>query len=74
MRRRAGFPTCGGKTRGGVSSLYRRSVLIFGILAIVLGFGILLRTAYDGGGSFGYAFGALFVALGAARLFILRKT
>jgi hypothetical protein len=57
-----------------MTSLYRRSVFVFGILAIVLGFGILVRTAYDGGGTFGYAFGALFIALGAARLFILRKT
>jgi uncharacterized membrane protein len=57
-----------------VSALYRRSVLVFGILAILLGFGILVRTAYDNGGTFGYAIGALFVALGAARLFILRKT
>jgi hypothetical protein len=57
-----------------VNALYRRSVFVFGIVAIVLGFGILVRTAYNGGGTFGYAIGALFVALGAARLFILRKT
>jgi hypothetical protein len=57
-----------------VNALYRRSVFVFGILAIVLGFAILVRTAYNGGGTFGYAIGALFVALGAARLFILRKT
>jgi hypothetical protein len=57
-----------------LNALYRRSVFIFGILAIVLGFGILVRTAYESGGTFGYAIGALFVALGAARLFILRRT
>ena len=57
-----------------MNALYRRSVFVFGIMAIVLGFGILVRTAYNGGGTFGYAIGALFVALGAARLFILRKT
>ena len=49
-------------------------MFVFGILAIVLGVGILVRTAYDGGGTFGYAFGGLFVALGAARLYILGKT
>jgi hypothetical protein len=54
--------------------LYRRSVLVFGVLAIALGFAVLVRTAYEGGGSFGYAFGALFIALGAARLYLLRKT
>jgi hypothetical protein len=57
-----------------VSSLYRRAVLIFGVVAIALGFALLVRTAYAGGGTFGYAIGALFVALGAARLYILRRT
>ena len=56
-----------------MSALYRRSVFVFGILAIVLGFGILVRTAYNGGGTFGYAIGALFVALGAGRLYLLRR-
>jgi glycerol-3-phosphate acyltransferase PlsY len=54
--------------------LYRRSVLVFALLAVVLGFAILVRTAYAGGGSVGYAFGCLFVALGAARLYLLRRT
>jgi hypothetical protein len=57
-----------------VTGLYRRSVLAFGIVAIGLGFALLVRTAYDGGGTAGYAIGALFVALGAARLYLLSKT
>jgi hypothetical protein len=57
-----------------VSRIYRRSVLAFGVLAITLGFAILVRTAYEGGGTVGYAFGALFVALGSARLYLLRRT
>ena len=57
-----------------MTGLYRRSVLIFGIVAIVIGFSALVRTAYEGGGTVGYAFGALFVALGAARLYLLRKS
>jgi uncharacterized membrane protein HdeD (DUF308 family) len=57
-----------------MNAAYRRTVLVFGIVAIVLGFALLVRTAYEGGGTVGYAVGALFVALGAARLFILRKT
>jgi uncharacterized membrane protein HdeD (DUF308 family) len=57
-----------------VTGLYRRSVLVFGLLAIVLGFSILVRTAYQGGGTIGYAFGVLFVVLGSARLYLLRKT
>ena len=56
-----------------MSAVYRRSVLVFGILAIVLGFAILVRTAYEGGGTLGFAVGALFVALGTARIYLLRK-
>ena len=57
-----------------MTRLYRRSVLVFGIVAIALGFAILIQTALRGGGSFGYAFGCLFVALGAARLYLLRRS
>jgi hypothetical protein len=57
-----------------MSSLYRRSVLLFGLLAVGLGFAILVRTALEGGGVVGYIVGALFIALGAARLYILRRT
>ena len=53
---------------------YRRSVLVFGLLAIGLGFAILFRTAYAGGGTVGFVVGALFVALGAGRLYLLSKT
>lgn len=56
-----------------MTRLYRRSVLAFGLLAVLLGFGILVQTARQGGGTFGYAFGCLFVALGAARLYLLRR-
>jgi len=57
-----------------VSRVYRRAVLVFGVLAIVLGFAILVRTAYEGGGTVRFAVGALFVALGTARLYLLRRT
>jgi len=53
--------------------MYRRAVLAFAVTAIVLGFAILVRTAYEGGGTLGFAVGALFVALGAARIYMLRK-
>jgi uncharacterized membrane protein HdeD (DUF308 family) len=57
-----------------VTRAYRRAVLVFGLLAIALGFATLFRTAYEGGGTVGYAIGALFVVLGTARLYLLRKT
>jgi hypothetical protein len=57
-----------------VNTLYRRTVLVFGILAIGLGFAVLVETAWEGGGfGVGYVFGALFVALGAGRLYLLRR-
>ena len=56
------------------SPAYRRVVLVFGLLATALGFAILVRTTTGGGGSVGYAIGALFIALGAARLYLLKKT
>jgi hypothetical protein len=57
-----------------VNRVYRRSVLVFGSLAIVIGFALLVRTAWEGGGTVGFVVGALFVALGAARLYLLRRT
>jgi hypothetical protein len=53
--------------------LYKRSVHVFGILAVVLGVALLVETAALGGGSTGYLLGILFVALGCARLYLLRR-
>jgi uncharacterized membrane protein HdeD (DUF308 family) len=53
--------------------LYRRAVAVFGVLAVVLGLAILAETARAGGGSVGYLFGVLFVALGCGRLFLLYR-
>ena len=55
-----------------MKGLYTRSVLFFGLLATSLGVAIVVRTAARGGGA-GYLFGALFVALGAGRLYLLRR-
>ena len=56
-----------------MNEAYRRVIAVFGSVAIVLGFAILVRTAIEGGGTVGFAVGALFVALGAARLYLLRR-
>ena len=57
-----------------MNRIYRRSVLVFGLLAIGLGFAILVETAWRGGGfGVGYVFGALFIALGTGRIYLLRK-
>ena len=56
-----------------MSPFYRRATIGFGLLAIALGVALIVRTAADGGGSFGYTFGGLFVALGVGRLYLVRR-
>jgi uncharacterized membrane protein HdeD (DUF308 family) len=53
-------------------SSYRSLVTIFGVVAIVIGIAILIQTARQGGGV-GYLIGALFIGLGAGRLFLLYR-
>jgi hypothetical protein len=55
-----------------VNVFHRRTVLVFGVVAIGLGLAILVRTAIAGGGV-GYLFGALFVGLGCGRLYLLLR-
>jgi hypothetical protein len=57
-----------------MTRMYRRSAFVFALVVIGLGFALLFRTAAEGGGTVGYTIGALFIALGAARLYLLRKT
>ena len=56
-----------------MTGMYRRSVLVFGVLAIAIGFALLFKTANEGGGTVGYTIGALFVALGSGRFYLLRR-
>ena len=56
-----------------MSGFYRRSILVFGLVAIGLGIALLAETAAAGGGSTGYVLGVLFVALGVGRLYLLRR-
>ena len=54
-------------------SYYKRSVLVFGVLAIAIGATLLAETVAAGGGSVGYLLGVLFLALGVGRLYLLRR-
>ena len=56
-----------------MSNLHRRSVFVFGLVAIGLGIALLAETAVIGGGSTGYVLGVLFIALGCGRLYLLRR-
>ena len=52
---------------------YKRSVLVFGAMAIVLGIALLVETAAQGGGTAGFVLGLLFIGLGVGRLYLLRR-
>jgi hypothetical protein len=51
---------------------YRGLVAVFAVLALGLGLALIVETAIRGGGV-GYAIGLLFIALGAGRLYLLRR-
>jgi len=53
--------------------LYRRVASLLALTIAALGCGILVVTAVHGGGTSGFLIGALFVALGSGRLYLLRK-
>jgi hypothetical protein len=52
--------------------MYRELVTAFGLIAIGLGVALIVETAIKGGGV-GYVIGLLFIALGAGRLYLLRR-
>jgi hypothetical protein len=52
---------------------YRRIALTLAATILLLGFALLISTAVAGGGTSGYVIGALFVALGSGRLYLLRR-
>ena len=57
-------------------SVHHRATVVFGLLSVGLGLALIVRTAIAGGssvGSVGYLLGALFVALGLGRLYLLRR-
>jgi hypothetical protein len=55
------------------ATLYRRIASLLAVSIAVLGFGLIVSTAVQGGGTSGFLIGALFVALGSGRLYLLRK-
>jgi hypothetical protein len=52
---------------------YRLGVAVFAVIFIGIGIAFFVVTSVHGGGAFGYVLGTLFVALGAGRLYLLRK-
>ena len=56
-----------------MNAFYRRSTVTFGLLSVAVGVALIARTAAAGGGQVGYVLGALFLALGVGRLYLLRR-
>jgi hypothetical protein len=52
---------------------YRSAVVVFAVLFVAIGVALLVRTAAAGGGVVGFVLGALFIALGIARLTLERR-
>ena len=52
---------------------YRKLATLLAATILLLGFGLLIQTARHGGGTSGFVIGAMFVALGSGRLYLLRK-
>jgi hypothetical protein len=57
---------------GPLVNWYRDLVGTFGLVAIAIGVALIVRTAVNGGGV-GIVLGLLFIALGAGRLYLLRR-
>jgi hypothetical protein len=53
---------------------YRIAVVVFSLAFVAIGVALLARTAAEGGGVVGYLLGGLFVALGAGRLTLARRS
>ena len=53
-------------------NLYRYGIAVFAIVFVGMGIALVAVTAARGAGAFGYLMGALFVALGLGRLYLLR--
>jgi hypothetical protein len=53
-------------------SFYRAGLTLFALAFIAIGVALLVVTATHGNG-IGYLLGALFIAAGAARLYLLRR-
>jgi NADH:ubiquinone oxidoreductase subunit 6 (subunit J) len=56
-----------------VKSFYRVGVAVFGLAFVAIGFSLVVVTAVHGGGAVGFLLGALFIAAGAGRLYLLRR-
>jgi hypothetical protein len=56
-----------------MTRFYRTAVALFAVAFVGIGFALLIVTALHGGGVAGFLLGALFIAAGAGRLYLLTR-
>jgi hypothetical protein len=56
-----------------VNTFYRAGVTVFGLAFVAIGVALLVITSIHGGGAVGFLLGALFIAAGSGRLYLLRR-
>jgi hypothetical protein len=56
-----------------VNTIYRVGVTVFGVAFVAIGVALLVVTSIHGGGAVGFLLGALFIAAGSGRLYLLRR-
>ena len=56
-----------------MNTAYRAAVAVFGLAFVGIGVALLVVTSTHGGGAVGFLLGALFIAAGAGRLYLLRR-
>lgn len=56
-----------------MNAFYRTGVAVFGVAFVVIGVALLVITSIHGGGAVGFLLGALFIAAGSGRLYLLRR-
>ena len=54
-----------------MNRVHRAATAIFALASIGIGFALLIVTAVHGGGFVGFVLGALFIAAGGGRLYLL---
>ena len=56
-----------------MNAFFRAGTTVFGLAFVVIGVALLVVTALHGGGEVGFLLGALFIAAGVGRLYLLRR-
>ena len=56
-----------------MNTFFRAGTTVFGLAFVAIGVALLVVTALHGGGAVGFLLGALFIAAGIGRLYLLRR-